>query len=69
MREKLGPHFGKLMSYNPVTGIVESFRAAVSPERSIPWESIGVSLLVVLVLFFVGAIYFRKAERDFADTI
>jgi lipopolysaccharide transport system permease protein len=67
--EKLGEQFATLMAYNPVSGIVESFRAAVSPQRSIQWETASGSLLVIAVLLVIGTVYFRKAEKDFADTI
>jgi len=53
---------------NPMTGVVESFRAALfgTPVPAVPllW-SVGASLLLV----FTGAFYFRRVERRFADVL
>jgi len=69
VREKFGDTVARIMLYNPVTGIVEAFRAAVSPERLIDWPRLVPSMIVIVVVFLIGAAYFHKAEREFADTI
>jgi len=67
--ERYGKTVTALMSYNPVTGIVEAFRMAVSPARTIDWGTVSAGLAITVVIFLLGALYFRKTERDFADTI
>ena len=58
-----------LLALNPVTGIVDGFRACVFPTRHFDWQLIGMSLLVTLLVFTGGAVYFRRTERWFADII
>ena len=33
------------------------------------WPLLGLSVAITLVIFVVGALYFRKTEREFADVI
>lgn len=66
---KHGDLLARLMGLNPVTGIIEAFRAAVSPSRSVEWGTLAPSMAVILVIFVIGAVYFRRAENEFADTI
>lgn len=58
-----------LLALNPVTGIIEGFRASLLATKSIPWDLIGTSWAVTIVILLVGAIYFRKTEREFADVV
>lgn len=57
-----------LLLLNPVQGAVVNFRAAV---LNLPpdWLALGVSMLESVVLFVIGAAYFRRVERGFADVI
>lgn len=54
---------------NPLAGIIASFRAALLGRPDVPWTMLGVSTLVVLVVFLTGAYFFRRTERTFADVI
>jgi lipopolysaccharide transport system permease protein len=58
-----------LLSLNPLTGLIEAFRASMLPTRSVDWHLLGISVAITLVIFVVGAFYFRKTEREFADII
>ena len=58
-----------LMALNPLTGIIESCRAALLPTRSVDWNLLGVSLLVTSLIFLLGFLYFRRVERTFADVV
>lgn len=57
-----------LASLNPITGIVEAFRA-MAAGTAISWQTLAPSLIVITVLLFVGVAYFNKTERYFADII
>jgi lipopolysaccharide transport system permease protein len=57
-----------LLSLNPITGLIASFRAAVL-GGAIPWAQLAISAATVIVLFIVGCLYFRKVEDSFADII
>jgi lipopolysaccharide transport system permease protein len=57
-----------LLYLNPLTGLVEGFRAAFLGKPMDP-VSIGISLLVSLAVLVAGIVYFEKVERRFADVI
>lgn len=58
-----------LLALNPLSGVMEGFRASLFPNHGIDTRLLGVSIAVALLLFLIGALYFRKAERSFADII
>ena len=61
--------YQKVLALNPLAGIVEGLRACLFSARQMPWKLVGISLSVTLVLFIVGAVYFRKTEKSFADIV
>lgn len=61
--------FRVLAALNPLTGLIEAFRAALLPGRAIDWSSVGASVAMISCVVVVGAFYFRKSEREFADVI
>jgi lipopolysaccharide transport system permease protein len=61
--------FRALASLNPLVGLVEAFRAALLPDRSIEWGPVAVSVAIILLVLVVGATFFRRTEREFADLI
>ena len=56
------------LGFNPVAGIVEGFRWALLGTPG-PGAVLPISLGVSLAVFFAGVLYFRRAERLFADWI
>jgi lipopolysaccharide transport system permease protein len=65
----LPKRFQQILALNPMAGIVEGFRACLFPSRPMNLMLVATSLLVTLFVLVVGAIYFRKTERTFADII
>jgi lipopolysaccharide transport system permease protein len=57
-----------LLSLNPMTGLIATFRAACLGTE-IPWGQFALSSACVVVVFVAGCMYFRKAEDEFADII
>ncbi len=53
---------------NPMAGLIEGFRSAFL-GRPFDLTGIGISLLVAVVVFVLGILYFEKMERRFADII
>jgi lipopolysaccharide transport system permease protein len=58
----------QLLPLNPLTGLIQSFRAALLDE-AIPWDMLGFSAVMAFVFFFAGCFYFRRVEDSFADVI
>jgi lipopolysaccharide transport system permease protein len=63
------PRFRPLLALNPCWGMVDGFRACLFPGRAVDFRLLGTSIAVALIVFVVGAYYFQKAERSFADVI
>lgn len=58
-----------VIAYNPMTGVVESFRWAVLGTPIKHWNSVIFSAVASILLFVWGAMMFQRAERKFADVI
>lgn len=65
----LPPRLRLLLAFNPLSGVMELFRASLLPGRSVDWTLVASSVAVALLLFVAAALYFRRAERSFADII
>ena len=57
-----------VLSLNPMTGIIEGFRASLF-GRAPAWWPLAYSLVCALVLLSVSAYLFRRMERSFAEVI
>jgi lipopolysaccharide transport system permease protein len=66
--EALGPTARMWLPLNPAYGLVLAFRQAAL-GGPFDWYAFGVSSVVGVVLALVGMLYFRRAERGFADLI
>lgn len=65
----LAGKYSKILALNPMTGVIQSARAALLGTAPINWTLIGVSLLATIVILFVGIYVFKKTEGYFADII
>lgn len=61
--------YKSIIELNPMTGIIEAFRFAFLGKGEFSMWSIGYSVLVTLVVLFLGVIIFNKTEKNFVDTI
>lgn len=57
------------LGLNPMTGIIEGFRAALLGRAPVDWSLLAISALVTLVLLICSAFAFRRMEKSFADVI
>ena len=57
-----------LVSLNPIVGIIETTRALIA-GRPVPWEWLGVSCVVTVVMLILSLWYFQRTARRFADVI
>lgn len=54
---------------NPFLNVIESFKAIVLGKGSYSWMWIGYSFALLLVIFFISLILFKRTERNFMDTV
>jgi lipopolysaccharide transport system permease protein len=62
------PRWQWLLYINPMTGLVEGFRAAFL-GKPFHFAGLGVSLAIAIIIFTAGIAYFQQVERRFADII
>jgi len=58
-----------LLVLNPLSGIINSFRAILVPTQPMPWGLLGASVVVTILIFVFGTVYFQRSAESFADTI
>jgi lipopolysaccharide transport system permease protein len=58
-----------LYGLNPMVGVVEGFRWALTGTSTPAWGAIALSCIVVVILNVTGVAYFSRAERTFADVV
>jgi lipopolysaccharide transport system permease protein len=58
-----------LYHLNPMAGVVEGFRWSLLGTGPAPVAAVLLALAVTAVLLASGLMYFRRAERTFADVI
>jgi lipopolysaccharide transport system permease protein len=54
---------------NPLVGVVEGFRWAITGGGPPPLDLLGISACVAVVLLLSGLYFFRRIEGTFADFI
>jgi len=68
IKDKL-PEFGWLVEYNPLAYIIETSRYMLLNTGEISVLGLSYTLLVTIVLFFVGLLVFNRTEKSFIDTV
>jgi lipopolysaccharide transport system permease protein len=58
-----------LLALNPMAGIIEGFRAVLLGNIAIPWNNLGLSALISLVVLIGSLLIFRRLEKSFADEV
>jgi len=65
--DKFGNNIQLLYGLYPMVGIIEGFRSSLLGHNPMPWDLIGMGAITAIILFFTGALYFKRKERIFAD--
>lgn len=58
-----------LLSLNPMSGLVEAHRQVILGYSDINFLSLGLSMVLIILIFLSGMFYFKRVERYFADII
>jgi lipopolysaccharide transport system permease protein len=61
--------YSKLLALNPMTGVIQTARAALLGATEINWLLLSISSIACVFLLVIGIIYFKKVERFFADVL
>jgi len=62
-------HLRTLIALNPAVGIIEGFRFALLGRGVLSLPMLAVSTATSLALLLSGALFFRRVERSFADSL
>jgi lipopolysaccharide transport system permease protein len=54
---------------NPITPIVETFRAGFLDVGAAFWARLGYTIAFMLVTLFIGVVIFNRVEKTFIDTV
>jgi lipopolysaccharide transport system permease protein len=65
----MSPKMQMIMSLNPVTSIIETFKYGTMGIGTFNWSSLSYSFIFMLVLLALGIVVFNKVQRSFMDTI
>lgn len=56
------------LAINPMTGIIDGFRAALFGRRP-DWQALAISATVIISVLIYAAYHFRRMEKTFADVV
>lgn len=68
IKEKL-PNYGWLIQYNPLAYVIETTRYMLLNVGQVSIIGLSYTLLVTVLVFFVGLLVFNKTEKSFIDTV
>ena len=54
---------------NPVTPIIETFRAGFLGAGDASWGRLGYSAIFMIAVLFIGVVIFNRVEKNFIDTV
>jgi lipopolysaccharide transport system permease protein len=54
---------------NPMVGIIDGFRSTIARGQPPAWDLFAISTVISIVLLVGAFVYFKRAERAFADVI
>jgi lipopolysaccharide transport system permease protein len=66
--ERIGGRLGAVLALNPMTHLIDAFRAVIIEQRA-PSPAFAVTAVVSVVLFLGAWLLFHAAESDFAESI
>ena len=63
------PTLHKIMLFNPMTAVIETFKYGVYGAGEFSWRALGYSAAIILVLLILGIMMFNRKQKSFIDTI
>jgi lipopolysaccharide transport system permease protein len=68
-RSRIPEWFEPIYGLNPIVGVIEGSRWAVTGVGAFPWEYVGPGLIFLIVLIGTGLLYFRRIEDVIIDVV
>ena len=68
IKEKL-PKFGWIVEYNPLAYIIETSRYLLLNVGNVSIGGLIYTLIITIVIFFIGLLVFNRTEKSFIDTV
>jgi len=68
IKDKL-PSYGWLVEYNPLAYIIETARYMLLNVGQVSVLGLSYTMVVTIVVFFIGLLVFNKTEKSFIDTV
>lgn len=65
----IAPNFRNLLMLNPMTGFIETHRALVLGLNNFSLTSLIISVVITILIFVSGVLYFKSVEKYFADIL
>ena len=63
------PTLHKIMLFNPMTSIIETFKYGAYGAGEFSWTSLAYSAAIIIVLLILGIAMFNRKQKFFIDTI
>ena len=63
------PTLHKIMLFNPMTAIIETFKYGAYGAGQFSWTDLGYSAVIIFILLFIGISMFNRKQKFFIDTI
>ena len=57
------------LALNPMGGVINAYRASLLGHLPVDWFLLGISTVIILIIFISGMYYFRRMEKTFADVV
>jgi len=54
---------------NPLAVVIDGFRKAIISGVSPNWDYVGIAGIITIIMLVTSCMYFKKAEKKFADII
>lgn len=68
-RQALGEGLWPIYILNPMVGLIDAFRAVIAHGRAPDWPLLAISTVMSGIILVAAYLYFKRAERTFADII
>jgi lipopolysaccharide transport system permease protein len=67
-QKKLGT-YAWVIDYNPLAHIIDGFRTSAMGNSSVDFVALGYTILLGIVIAFIGLVVFNRTEKTFIDTV